>query len=280
MDTETGNLDGQPGEGTATEQTTGTGTENFDGQSGAGEQTTGAVGGEGTGQQAATNYETTFFDPNDLDPALMPAYKNMQAAFSKKTAQYAADRHKVEAYDSFSQNPVGTLQALAQQYGFQLIQPGQQPQQAGGQDEWMPQTWDEVMSKAKEQATQEVLSQLQPLIGQVQQMRQSNVETFLDNTYPDWRQYEDQMSAILKNHPTLANDPGTLYKMAVPDEVIKSRATKAALEKIQANSANAQLSGQSTSHKPAPQRPAGPLTFNQAVEVAKQRIAQGLGVSR
>lgn len=242
------------------------------GQSLAGDQTT----EPGTGI-AAQSSEDSFFDPDELTPELLPAYKNMQAAFTKKMQSYSADKHKIEAYNNFEQNPLGTLQMLAQQYGYQLMQPGNQ--QVDEQQDWSPQTWDEVLAKAEAQAEEKVLKRLEPLINKVQDLQQSNTEAYLDNNFPDWRQFEEGMHDLLKKHPTLANDPGTLYKMAVPDEILKSRAAKSALQKIQANAANAQVSSQSTTQQPASPNLNGPPSFNQAVEIARARIAQGRGVS-
>lgn len=258
------------------------GLDNATGQSLAGDQiiTSDATGGPGNAAQEGNTTEDTFFDLNELPEELMPAYKQMQSAYTKKAQAYAADKHKIEAYNNFEQNPLASLQMLAQQFGYQLLQPGQQQRPGDNeQPNFEPQTWDEVLAKAEEQAEARVLKRLEPLIGKVQQLQQSNTEAYLDNTFPDWRQYEDSMAALLKTHPTLANDPGTLYKMAVPDEVMKARAAKSALAKIQANAANAQVSNQSTSRQPATPNLDRPPSFNEAVEIARTRIAQGRGVS-
>ena len=246
------------------------------GQSLAGEQTISNPIQAEPGNAAPS--EDSFFDPNDLTDELMPAYKQMQAAYTKKAQAIAAEKHKIEAYNNFEQNPMESLQMLAQQYGYQLIQGGQQPPQQGDEN-WEPQTWEEVLAKAEAKAEEKVLKRLEPLIGKVQQLQQSNTEQYLDNNFPDWRTYEDQMHENLKKHPTLANDPGTLYRMSVPDEVIKSRAAKSALQKIQANTANAQVSNQSTARQPATPNLNRPPSFNEAVEIARTRIQQGRGVS-
>ena len=299
MGVETGAAEGQSTTGpqdAAFSEITGAEPQSFEGQSTAGEQITNNVTDISTAQQqpqqdaqltgdnvgpanAAEKPEQWFFDPHDLPAELLPAYKNMQAAFTKKTQAFSEQRHKIDAYDAFEQNPVAAIQQIAQQYGFQLIQPGQQMGQGEVEQDWTPQTWEEVLAKAEKQAEQKVLQRLEPLIGKVQQLQQSNTEAFMDNNFPDWRQYEDEMHALLKAHPTLANDPGTLYKMAVPDEVLKSRAAKIALQKLQNNTQNAQVSSQSTTHKPAAAKLEGPLTFNQAVEIAKARIAKGRAVT-
>ena len=275
MDMETGLAEGQPDDGfQAVDETTAEGTQSVEGQSSASDQTT-VNSGTGTQQQQ----EQVFFDVNDLPQELLPAYKNMQAAFSRKTQEISADRHKVEAYNNFEANPLGTLQTLAQQYGYQLIQPNPNATQAEANQSFEPQTWDDVLTAAEKQAEEKILKKLEPLIGKVQELQQSNTESFLDNNFPDWRQYEDRMLQLMKAHPTLASDPGTLYKMALPEEVVKARATKSALNRLNANTQNATVSGQSTTTKQASNQPAGPLSFNQAVEVAKARIASGRGLA-
>ena len=94
--------------------TTPAGTTDGQGQPSATAQTTTP---QGTG---AASGEDTFFDPKDLDPALQPAYKNMQKAFSKKMEAIKASREKIDAYDNFSKDPIGQMQAMAQRMGYKL----------------------------------------------------------------------------------------------------------------------------------------------------------------
>jgi len=212
----------------------------------------------------------SFFDPKSIEhsPELMQAYKQMQGAFTKKTQGIKQNQSKIEAYDAFNSNPVGTLQQLAQQYGFQLVQPGAAQQ---SEEEWQPQTWDDVLNKSKTDARNEVLKELEPLIDEVKSMKQLNTETYLDNHYSDWRVYEDQMLGLLKSHPTLATDPDTLYRMAVPNEVIEARAMKAALAKGQTQSENAQISGGGNVKKTTSQK-LQVNSFNDAVNLAKAKL--------
>lgn len=223
--------------------------------------------------------EATFYDPreyealaaqlpDDLKSQVDAFTKSIQAGFTKKSQEYAANRHKIEAYDAFEQNPQAVIQQLAQQYGFQLQGNQQQPQQ-----DWEPQNWDEVISRTKEETRQEVLKELAPYLNEVKTLKEQTTEQYFDTKFPDWRTYEDTMRDLIKNHPTLAKDPDTLYRMAVPPEVLQSRATKAALKKIETQSKGAQVSGQSSTTKPT-SKPTGKLSFNEAVQVAKTRLTR------
>ena len=88
----------------------------------------------------------TFFDPKSIadKPELQIAYKQMQADYTKKMQAIAADRHKLEAYNAFEQNPEGTIRQLAQQYGLSLAEARQVVQ---NEEEFTPQTWDEVFAR-------------------------------------------------------------------------------------------------------------------------------------
>jgi len=209
--------------------------------------------------------EESFFDPKDvIGTPLEAAYKQMQSAFTKKMQSFSGNQQAIDAYNQFMSNPQGTLQQLAQQYGYQLTQPGQQQQE---ETEFQPQTWDEVMERARK----EVMKDLEPVIGEVQQMKKSNMETFLDNNFQDWRTYEDKMISLLNEHPTLSKNPEMLYNMALPEEVKQARAHKAALAKINGQANSSQVSGASkTTKKPSQQIEVKSL--NDAVNVARQKL--------
>jgi len=232
------------------------------------------TGTEGqTEGQSATPAQTTngtasggesFFDYESIKgkPELESAYKEMQRAFSRKTEEVKGGRDKINQYDQFMQNPVDTMRQLARQYGYQMVQG--QP----GQDETKSfENWDDVLSAARDQ----VMGELQPMFGELQNMKKQGVEQMLDNNHPDWRTYEDAMLDNLKSHPTLADNPDLLYRMSVPGEVLEARAHKSALAKIQGTTQSGTLQGQSTTT----QQPAKTLkvkSFNDAVAVAKQEM--------
>jgi len=245
----------------------------IDGQSGVADPTTG-----GPDQS-----EDTFFDPRDVqdDPKLQAAYKQMQKSYTQKMQGISDQRQKIDAYDAFYQNPIEQIQRIAQQYGYNLT-PGQaaavQQNQQQSQEEWQPQNWNEVMERATQIAETNIMQKMNPVFNQVQTMQKNSIETQLSEIDPTWHQYEDHMKANLAKHPTLSSDPSMLYRLSVPSEVLESRATQAALRKMESRQQSAQVSGKSTTSKvPTGGLPDKPVSFAEAVDAAKKSLAdQGI----
>jgi len=236
-----------------------------EGQSAAADPTTTPQGSEGDATE-------TFFDPASIQdkPELMAAYKQMQRDYGSKMEDIKAQREKIAAYDAFSTDPLTTLQAYAKQLGYTLNrgEPTATPngETPAGAD---PQTWDDVYRIAEER----VLKKLEPVLGRVGEVYKSNTERMLDEAAPDWRMYEDKMTENLQKHPTLANDPVTLYRLSVPPDVLESRATQAALAKLQTKAESSRTSGVSTTTKTGSGAPTKPLSFDEAVAFAKRELA-------
>jgi hypothetical protein len=252
---ETEGTEGQPSEGTQATETTGAGTEGEAGQS----------VDEGQTTQAGTEpSHESFFDPQNVHPDLQAPYKDMQSAFSKKMAGFKDQQSKIDAYDQFQANPQAYIQQLAQQYGLSTVT-GDKPNAEG----FNPETWEDVMSQAKK----EVMADIAP---QMKKLQQNQLEKTLDDISPDWRLYEDKMMVTLRSHPTLVGDPETLYRMSVPSEVMESRATQAALKKLQNKGEHAQVSGGSQTSKSENNQPRA-NNFNEAVKIAQANLAaQGI----
>jgi hypothetical protein len=232
--------------------------------------------------------ETTFFDPKEIPPELQPAYKQMQRAFTKKTQEIAKARGKVEAYDAFERDPVGSLQRIAGQMGYSLSRAeakALQDQQSKGDDlsDWQPQTWQEVLVKAEERAVarirQEQQGQFEPVLNEIKGLRRNQIEKVLDDEVPEWRQYEDEMSTLLQDHPSLIKDPVRLARLAIPDEVWQSKAMQAAMKRLQSKTSSAQTSSGSTTRQEPSAKPKGNMTFQQAYEQAKKQLGSGKGVA-
>lgn len=227
--------------------------------------------------------EPTFFDPSAIAEELKPAYKQMQAAFTKKMQGLSAHKQKIEAYDQFMRDPIGQMQQVASQYGYSLTraQAAQAVQEQQNQAQnWEPQSWDEVMSKAEERAEQRIMAKLQPFLGNVQKQTATNIERQLSEIDPQWRSYEDDMRSMLQQHPTLVNDVSMLYRLSVPEEVLTSRAVQTALAKFQSKTEQAKVSGTTRTSRSEPAPP--DLTkmksgdaFRAAIDIAKKTIASG-----
>lgn len=259
------------------------GTESTEGQADDGPQgieTTDVAPGGSEGQPAVETtpqgtQEPTFFDPKQVPDDLLPAYKNMQRAFSKKMEEISANRQKVEAYDAFTADPITNMQNYAKQYGYTLTRAEAaqelQKQETGG---WEPQSWDEVMQRATTVAEKNLMEKFGPVLQEVQAMKKTSIERELSEIDPTWQQYEGEMRNLMQIHPTLSNDAALLYKMAVPEEVAQSRATQAALAKLEAKGKAAQVSGVSTTNKHPATMPNKALSFDEAVQVARKTLAE------
>lgn len=235
-----------------------------------------------SGVQDVAAQDEAFFDPKTVPADLMPAYKQMQAAFTKKTQAIAQNRKKVEAYDAFAADPVGQMQSLARQYGYNMTrveaQAAVNAQQAETGDEWQPKTWDEVLSKAESRAREKLLAELGPVVNEVRAMKQQGIEKMLDESIPEWRQYEDEMAAALRDHPTLARYPEKLARLVIPETVLEGRAMQKALRKLEAKGESARVSkGSQTSRAPEAGLPKNPGSFQDAVAAAK-RILEERGI--
>ena len=244
------------------------------------EGTTAEASGASEGQSVTPSQTTStgpdktgaesFFDPKDLEgkPELQAAYKHMQSRFTKGMQGVKENQTKIDAYDGFQRDPLGTLQQLATQLGYKFV-PGDGKADS---EDWQPSSWSDVMARAKD----EVLRDMGPVLDEVRNLKKQNVETYLDSNYSDWRVYEDDMVSNLQAHPSLASDPDKLYQISVPPEVLQAKATKDALAKIKGEGAAGEVSGAKRTQKTS-QEPSGPLTLDQAVKVAKERLAnQGI----
>lgn len=229
--------------------------------------------------------EPTFFDPSTVPEELKPAYKQMQSAFTKKMQGLSGSKQKIEAYDQFMADPVGQMQQVAKQYGYNLTraeaaQAMQGQQQGQPQQNWEPQSWDEVMSVAEQRAEQRIMAKLQPFLGNVQKVTSQTIERQLSEIDPEWRKYEDDMRAKLQKHPTMVNDVDELYRMSVPQEVLNSRAVQTALAKFQSKADQAKVSGTTRTSHASPATPditklKDSDAFDMAVQIARKKIASG-----
>lgn len=253
-----------------------------------GKNTEGATGKEGqTGASAEGDSATTakkavqedvFFDPKDLPAELQPHWKRMQASFTKKMQGISQHRGKIDAYDAFERDPVGTMQQIAGRMGYQLTRAeaaaAAKAAQTGGTsadiNDWQPQSWQEVMDKLGEQIMGRVQQSMAPMFQGIQKVTAQNIEKELDAVDVNWRVYEDEMKAALRDHPSLVNDVSKLYRLSVPEEVLNSRAVQAALKKLEGKAQAASVHGGGTTVKTQPiTKPAG--SFEEAVEQAREK---------
>ncbi len=218
----------------------------------------------------------SFFDYESVrgKPELEGIYKEMQRGLTKKSEVYKAGIDKARLYDQIMSDPMAAMRQYAQQQGYQVVQG--QPQT----DDGKPRTynnWEEVDAAADERAERRLNERMNPMLNELQNMKKQNVRQMLDNSYPDWKMYEDSMMENLGKYPKLIEDVDMLYRMSVPQEVLAARATKAALTKIQ-DTTGTTIQGQSTTTQQITKKPVFKTINEAAAWAAEQPEVKSLKV--
>ena len=208
--------------------------------------------------------------------------RQMMAAYTRKTQDVAKEKQKIDAYNMFEKNPEGTIRQIAQQMGFDVVPRGNQPQaQAGMVDtaNWEPQTWDEVLVRAKEQARESLMAEIKPLLEplyqNLQQVKSQGIENQLSQIDENWRIYEDEIKSNMEFiKPDLlktAEGIKKLYRMSVPDEVFTSKATQQAIKQYEQKVKSAQIESKSKVNHTTPS--IGKInSYDDAVKAAKKAL--------
>ena len=118
------------------------------------------------------------------------------------------------------------------------------------------------------------MKELQPIIGNVQQMRAQTIERQLDDIDPEWRVHEDSMRGNLQKHPTLVDDPVMLYRLSIPADVQERRATQAAIARIEGKTRSGRVSGTTGSTVKSAEATKPAATFDEAVAQARRMLAE------
>jgi hypothetical protein len=249
---------------------------------------------QSTQAQAEESFYADFHSlPPETQEALRPFYKQMQGAFTKKAQDLAKQRQahsqKIQAYDQFMANPVENIMRMGAQYGLNLTpaqaqQVAQQQQQGNIPPEWSPNAWEEVFAKTGEYISpkmQEMIAnsmapyqeKIALLEREVAEVRASRVKKQLDSIDPNWQMYEDEMRQVLEQLPQLANDIPKLYRLAVPQEVLESKATQSALKRYEQKAQAAKVESSGSTKQSGPAKP-GKMSFDEAFQQAKRQLGR------
>ena len=213
-----------------------------------------------------------FMDPKDLPDDLKPHFKRMQASFTKKMQSAKELNDKAKLVDAYNADPIGFTRQLAAQHGLNLN--SQAPQgNTGEQTEFKPDNWNEVFKEFEGRMSAYLANHFQPVLQEVKDVKQKQIESILDKEAPEWREYEDDMISMLQAHPTLAKDTEKLIKLAIPKEVIEGRAMQKALSRINKKGEAAKVSRGSTTTKQVAPSKSGVMSFADAIKAAKSDLA-------
>ena len=212
-----------------------------------------------------------FMDPKDLPDDLKPHFKRMQSSFTKKMQSAKGLKDKASVVDAYNADPLGFTRKLAAQHGLNIN--SQAPQgDTGEKTEFKPNNWGEVFSEFEGRMSSYLSNHFQPVLQEVKDVKQKQIESILDEEAPEWREYEDDMIEMLQTHPTLAKDTQKLIRLAIPKEVIEGRAMQKALSRINKKGEAAKVSKGSTTTKQVAPR-TGVMSFADAIKAAKSDLA-------
>ena len=213
-----------------------------------------------------------FMDPKDLPDDLKPHFKRMQSSFTKKMQSAKELKDKAQLVDAYNADPLGFTRQLAAQHGLNLN--SQAPQgNTGEQTEFKPDNWGDVFKEFEGRMSAYLANHFSPVLQEVKEVKQKQIETILDEEAPEWREYEDDMISMLKDHPTLAKDTQKLIRLAIPKEVIEGRAMQKALSRIDKKGKAAKISQGSTTTKTVAPTKTGIMSFADAIKAAKNELA-------
>ena len=162
--------------------------------------------GEGEGGEKG-KLDTSFMNPNTLPDELKPAFKKMQAAFTKGMQGIASQRDKVKMFDMFSSDPKEAVKMLAAKAGMTVMDGSVKP--SGGEKEET-----ETDKYIRKIVREELAPSFESFKKEQAQLKVQTDLAYLDANYPDWYLYEDAMAGLVSKHPTLGRDLDTLYEMA------------------------------------------------------------------
>jgi len=142
-----------------------------------------------------------LFDPNEYPKELQPAFKKMQGIFTRKLQE---NKDKLTLVELMESNPEELVAMLAKKTGLTVTKEAEEE----GKELSETEKW--IVGLIKEH-TKGAGSDIRT---EVAQMKSAQRLELLSEKHPDWTMYEDEMAAIVKKHPTMADDLDTVYTLA------------------------------------------------------------------
>lgn len=197
--------------------------------------------------------EEKFMNPNELPPELKPAFKKMQASFTRAMQMLSGERDKVELANKLLENPKEALRLLSERVGVPLATEKPADSSTSDTEKWV-----------QERALAAIQPMLKQLGSELASVKVQLAETYLTNMHPDWYLYENEMAGLIKQHPSLATDLDKLYDLA------KHGYDEAALLKKQGGKTSRIASKPSGSKHIVPDV-AKAKNLDEAIEIAKRQ---------
>lgn len=141
-----------------------------------------------------------LFDPNEYPKELQPAFKKMQAIFTKKMQD---SKGKLDLVELMESNPEELVAMLAKKTGMTVSKEGvKKEEEVTDTEKW-------IVDLIKKHTTGD--PETRKAVVQIQTAHKLKE---LDTTHPDWTMYEDEMAAIVKKYPNMSDDMESVYTLA------------------------------------------------------------------
>ena len=183
-------------------------------------------------QAGTTAPETADSVPGMYDPETWSGkqvHDHWQPMYTKRSQEMARLRGDMERYKQVEQNPWPVINDFLQRSGLKAVSVAEQDainNELGGESA-------QPNPQAIESMVQHMLEQrLAPLQKNLQERETNNVIAELNREFPDWQQYESEITNNLRQLPNLAFDIQKLYDMSVPGHVRDARAYQRHLKQM------------------------------------------------
>lgn len=191
-----------------------------------------------------------LFDPNEYPKDLQPAFKKMQAIFTKKMQD---NKDELSLAQLMKDNPEELISMLAKKTGMVVSKEEGKKEEVSETEKWIV----DLIKKHSGGGDNDTRLT-------VAKMQSSQRLKELTDQHPDWAMYEDEMAKIVKEHPTLSTDLGTVYEMA-------TKSVDKADEIIKAGGKKKKVSTKTKTHRKTKTSPT-PKTARAALEAAMEKL--------
>jgi len=187
---------------------------------------------EGTTAAPAADSIPGMYDPDTWSGKQV--HEHWQPMYTKRSQELAEIRKVADQWQQVQQNPWPVINDFLQRSGLKAVSAAEQ---AAINDDLGERT-DQINPQAIEQQVNAMLEQrLAPLQRSFQERETNNVIAELSREFPDWQQYENEITTNLQQFPNLAFDIQKLYDMSVPGHVRDARAYQRHLKQMETRGA-------------------------------------------
>ena len=201
---------------------------------------------EGTTAAPAADSIPGMYDPETWSGKQV--HDHWQPMYTKRSQELAEIRKVADQWSQVQQNPWPVINDFLQRAGYKAVSAAEQAAMDTG--EFDGQSAQQNPQAIEQQVNAMLERRLAPLQRSFQERETNNVIAELSREFPDWQQYESEITQNLQQFPNLAFDIQKLYDMSVPGHVRDARAYKRHLKQMETRGALAKTEPATQTIKP------------------------------